>query len=459
GFSHTFPSDTEFLLVAPDGSTTVLMSQVGGGAPGVVGVDLTFDDAGPAVPSLPATGTYRPSQSALVGDFLTGGAPGPDPPTAPYGTNLFVHNGADPNGDWKLYAQDAFTFDFGEVAGGWELVLTTVPPVEISIDDVSVAEGGDAVFTVSLSTPSVTEVSVAYQTASGSAQSGADFTPASGTIVFEPLAVSKTVQVTTRSDGLGEADEDFSLDLSNPVGATIADAQGVGTITDADPNASIGDVQKAEGNAGRTSFLFVVTLDTPPAAPVSLRYATESLGATPGRDYIHVSGVLSFAAGQTSRSLSVPVVGDRVEERDEFFKVVLSSPTGGLAIDTAEALGWIVNDDFVGPPKVSISDASLGEGNAGSANMTFTVRLSRVSNSVLTVPYRTANGTAIAGSDYTAASGQLSFPPGVTERTVSVPITGDLDPEGDETFFVNLGAARGVAFLDRQGKGTIVDDE
>ena len=112
----------------------------------------------------------------------------------------------------------------------------------------------------------------------------------------------------------------------------------------------------------------------------------------------------------------------------------------------------------MGPPQVSISDASLVEGDAGSTDMVFTVRLSRVAGSVLSVPYSTANGTA--------SRGRLQHPERTAElphrrhrATILFPVVGDVTDEADETFFVNLGLARGVSYLDRQGKGTIVDDD
>ena len=108
GVSHTFFSDTAFLLVGPGGQSTALLYHAGPQIPALAGafnIDITLDDAGAAFPTgtAPLTGTYRPTQSAVAGDFQTGGSPGPDPPASPYGTVLFAHNGASPNGDWKLY--------------------------------------------------------------------------------------------------------------------------------------------------------------------------------------------------------------------------------------------------------------------------------------------------------------------------------------------------------------------
>jgi subtilisin-like proprotein convertase family protein len=457
GLTHTFVGDTAFLLVGPDGTSTVLLYHVGGSS-SVSGLDLAFDDAGDPVPAVMAAGTYRPTQTGLVSSFQTGGAPGPDPPPAPYGTTLFAHNGAGPNGDWRLYAQDDSGSDSGSVASGWELTLTTAIEPAASIDDVVVAEGGDAVFTVSLSSPPAFPVDVDYATAAGTATAGADFVTASGTVRFDPLQTSQALTVATVPDAEAEPAETFYVDLTSPVNATLLDAQGMGTITDDDPHATLADVEKPEGHAGTTSFVFTVTLTAPPGVPVSVAYSTAPLTATPGRDYTAVSGVLTFAAGETSGRITVPVVADRIEEQDELFKVVLSGPSG-LFIDRPEALGRIVNDDFVGLPKISIYDASLVEGDSGSANMVFTVRMSRVSSTVVTLRYATASGTAVAGSDYAPTGGTLFFPIGVKERTVSVPVIGDLLDEPTEAFFVNLSAPRGAALLDGQAKGAILDDD
>jgi hypothetical protein len=108
---------------------------------------------------------------------------------------------------------------------------------------------------------------------------------------------------------------------------------------------------------------------------------------------------------------------------------------------------------------MTVSDATLVEGDAGTANMVFTVRLNRVASTVVSVRYATSAGTAAAGSDFTVTAGILTFPLGATERMVLVPVIGDLLDEGNETFFVNLSQARGAGLLDAQGRGTIEDDD
>jgi hypothetical protein len=120
-------------------------------------------------------------------------------------------------------------------------------------------------------------------------------------------------------------------------------------------------------------------------------------------------------------------------------------------------VGTIQNDDAL--PTVSINDVSMAEGNSGTKNFTFTVTLSAASGQTVTMNFATANGTATAGSDYTATSGSLSFAPGTTSKTIAVVVIGDKTKEPDETFFVNLSSVVNATMVKGQGIGTIVNDD
>ncbi len=110
-------------------------------------------------------------------------------------------------------------------------------------------------------------------------------------------------------------------------------------------------------------------------------------------------------------------------------------------------------------PTLSINDVSEAEGNKGKTKFTFTITLSPASTGKVTVKYATADGTALAGSDYTAASGTLKFAKRQTSETVTVKVTGDKLLESNKTFFVNLSSSSGVTILDGQGLGTILNDD
>ena len=165
---------------------------------------------------------------------------------------------------------------------------------------------------------------------------------------------------------------------------------------------SINDVTQDEGNSGTQNATFTVTLSPAASQTVTVSYATANGTATAGSDYTAASGTLTFAAGETSKTIAVAVTGDTTIEADETFTVTLSGASGA-PISRAQGTGTIRNDDF---PALSINDVTVNEGNSGTTNAVFTVSLSATSPQTITVNYATANGTATAGSDYAATSRQ-----------------------------------------------------
>ncbi len=119
--------------------------------------------------------------------------------------------------------------------------------------------------------------------------------------------------------------------------AFLADSAG-------DPSISVGDTQVVEGDEGTSSAVFTVSLAAASGSGVSVRYSTSSGSAGPGSDFTGVSGLVSFAPGQTAQPVAVPVVGDKVDEADETFSLFLTNPVGGPLVD-AEGVGRILDDD------------------------------------------------------------------------------------------------------------------
>ena len=157
--------------------------------------------------------------------------------------------------------------------------------------------------------------------------------------------------------------------------------------------------------------------------------------------YLATTGTLTFSPGETSKAVTVNVLGDLLVEANETFFVNLTAPTGATLAD-GQGLGTILNDDL---PSLRISDLSKAEGQRGTSAFGFTVTLTPAPTAgTVTVRYATADGTALAGSDYTAATGTLTFGVGQTTKTVTVNVTGDTQVEADETFFVNLSAPTGA---------------
>ena len=173
-----------------------------------------------------------------------------------------------------------------------------------------------------------------------------------------------------------------------------------------------------EGNSGTTNAVFTVSLSATSPQTITVNYATANGTATAGSDYAAQAGNLTFTAGQTSKTITVPVTGDTTVEANETFVVNLSAPSKATLAD-AQGQGTITNDDVAPLPTLSINDVTVTEGNAGTIAAQFTVTLSAASTSTVTVNYATANGTATAGTDYVAQTGTLSFTAGQTSKTIS----------------------------------------
>ena len=219
----------------------------------------------------------------------------------------------------------------------------------------------------------------------------------------------------------------------------------------------IDDVSKAEGNSGSNPFTFTVSLQPASLQTVTVNYATADKDATAGSDYTAASGTLTFMPFETSKTITVNVLGDTVDEFYETFFVNLSGASGeGVIIADGQGQGKILNDDT---PTVTISDVSKAEGNTGTTAFVFTVRMSNPRMSNVMMNYATANGTAVAGTDYTATSGVLTFAAGQNSKTITVPVLGDTTVEPNKTFFLNLSGISGGILGDAQGLGTILNDD
>jgi hypothetical protein len=366
----------------------------------------------------------------------------------------------DLNGDGKL---DAVAADMvvGELNvllndGGWP--DSNAPA--ISISDVTVTEGNagttTAVFTVSLSAPSSLAIAVSYVTSDGTATAGSDYSAGSGTLTFAPGETSKTVTVLVNGDRVGEDYEFFFVNLHSPANATIADAQGQGTILDDEPRISVNDVTKIEGNSGTAQFNFALRLSAAYDAPVTVRFATAHGTATAGNDYQASSGTLTIPAGQTSGTIGVLVNGDRLPESNETFFIDLSQATNGF-IAVGRGQGTIMDDE----PRISIGDVTKSEGQKGQTTLfTFTVTLSAAYDQLVTMSFRTLNGSAKAGEDYVAKTGTLTFAPGETTKTITIEVNGDSKKEADETFYLDLFSnSVNSLFTKNRGTGTILNDD
>jgi T1SS-143 domain-containing protein len=339
----------------------------------------------------------------------------------------------------------------GGITGTGTIAETGTFTPGITIDNVTVNESqGNATFTVSLSQASANTVTVNYSTSNGTAASGSDYTAKSGTVTFNPGQTTQTITVNVTEDNAVEPNQTFNVNLTSATNATILDNQGVATIIDNEPKISINDVTVNEA-AGTATF--TVSLSDSASSNVTVQYSTSNGTATAGSDYTaRALTTLTFAPGETSKTVTVNITNDTTVESNEAFNVNLSNPSSNATIADAVGVATIVDNE----PRISINDVTVNE-SAGTA--TFTVTLSEAATGNVTVQYATANGTATAGSDYIAAAlTTLTFAPGETSKTVTVAIVNNPAIEGSENFTVNLSnASANATILDGVGVATIVE--
>jgi hypothetical protein len=225
------------------------------------------------------------------------------------------------------------------------------PLPAILINDISTTEGdaGSATtvnFTVTLNSASGKQVSVAYAITSATATAGDDFIPNQGVITFAPGVVSRSLKVTILGDDLKESNETYTVTLSTPVNATLGDSSAVGTILDDDvPVLSIQDAVAVEGESGTIPLAFTVLLSKPSTGTITVNFITSPGTASAGSDYIHTSGTLTFAAGETVKTITVSIAGDTSIENTESFTLSINTPTGGAVLGDSSAVGSIQDND------------------------------------------------------------------------------------------------------------------
>lgn len=302
-----------------------------------------------------------------------------------------------------------------------------------------------------------TAVEVAVFTQEGTAGTGTDYVPLSANLTFQPGETEKQLSIVILGDTIGELDESFTIAASHDgaIAATL-----VITIHDDDTiyYVAVSDTGVVEGTGGSSTATFRVMFLPPPPNGGTVRYETEHDTAN-AADYRPASGTLSFAAGETGLPISVEVFGDATGEKDERFRMRLSAPTGGVHLFDATGVATIYDDD--GPivrPTLSIEDAAVTETNAPAAAQ-FTLRLSKASETSVSVRYDTDDGSAQAGADYETRSGTVTFAPGQLTKTIAIPIAGDTVHEETETFTVLLSNGNGAVIPDLEATCTITDDD
>jgi len=459
-----FELETYTLTVSPPPSVGISVSPASVSEDGATNLTFTvtrsLNLSSPTVVNITTTGT------ATAGTDYTGSVATVTIPAGATTATIVI----DPTVDGTVEPDETVTltvaagtgYTVGVPASATGTILNDdVPSATITVSPAAVAEDGapNLIYTVTLNQAAFSALSVNY-TIGGTATNGTDYATIASPLVIPAGNTTGTITVNPTADATIEADETVTLTLAAGTGYTVGvPNSATGTILNDDlPNLTINDVTGSEGNAGITNFTFTVSLSAP-AGPggVTFNIATANGTATAGVDYVAQSLTSqTIPAGSSTYTFTVQVNGDTLNEPSETFFVNVTGVTNAVVVD-GQGVGTIVNDDPL--PSLSIDDVTVVEGNSGTTNAVFTVTLSAASGQTVTVNYATADGTATQPADYTSTSGTLTFAPGQTTRTITVPVIGETVPEANETFFVNLSGATNATISDNQGVGTITNDD
>lgn len=232
-------------------------------------------------------------------------------------------------------------------------VIIEDEPTLYILNTPSVLEGSSGTtplnFTLTLSSPYDVDITVHFATQDGSATTAdGDYQAKSGTATIAAGATTTTVTINVNGDLKSEADETVLITLSNASSAYIPDSgQAAGIIRDDELLVSVNDVTKSEGKRGKTTlFTFTVTLSAPCGQPVTMSYRTANGSATTGdSDYVARSGTLTFAPGETKKTITIEVKGDNKREASETFYLELFGLSSNALFSKNRGIGTILNDD------------------------------------------------------------------------------------------------------------------
>lgn len=307
-------------------------------------------------------------------------------------------------------------------------------------------------------------IDVSFRTALGTATAGTDFTSTSGTLSWADGDFSdRTIVVPILNDELPEPAETVFVLLSNPTGgAVLGETYFAGIdIHDDDPPQTIqfSSPTYSVVESGKLASI-TVTRDGGSAGTMIVDYATADGTAKSGkgRDFTATSGTLTFAPGETTKTISIPILDDKLFEGDESLTVSLSNPRGGATLGTNTLATLTILDQEIG--QVVFSDAVVNAvENWGS--VTLTVRRDKGNAGPVSISYATRDGTARAGRDYTATTGTLNFADGQTSASINVPLTNTSKVDGSRTLSLSLSRPTGGATLGTQRTISlkIADDE
>ncbi len=350
----------------------------------------------------------------------------------------------------------------------------------VSATGASVIEGDAATktarVTLSLDVPFNDDVTIDYTTRDDSAQANSDYVTKTGTVTFIAGETEKFIDVTIYGDTAVEVDESFTVDFSNVQNATFSgnnatiqilndDTAVGGGGGDGDANVSISF--KSPNSAWTNGFGgadIVITNNGPALTNWTLEFDAAwgrggfwNAGSWTVNGNHHTITNPAWGTLGSGQSITVGFTGSGSWTHPTNIKFNGAALDGGDGGGNDDGNGG--GDDEVVTPNITVAGATVVEGDNGTKTVTATVSLSEATTQQVAVNYSTRDGGALAGSDYQAAAGTLSFAAGETTKSVTLTINGDEDVEADESFDLILSAAVNGVITTGEAAVTITNDD
>jgi hypothetical protein len=296
---------------------------------------------------------------------------------------------------------------------------------------------------VVLSAPSDEAVTVTYAISGGTATQDADYTGGAGTLTFAPGDVEELIDVTVLPDGLEEPDETVELELSSVTGNNVVLANALHTMTIAAnvlPRVSFSTPTST--STEDMSPAIDVTLDKAPAVATTVDIAVSSTSTATGGgvDYTLSATTVTFAAGETSKQVTLTVNNDTLDENDEDAILALENPTSVILATTNTTRTHVIQDNDA-PPTVTFAAGPTSSISEAGTMVDLTVSLSTASGKDISVDFAVGGGSsATATTDFSVGTtSPLSFPAGMTSKTIRINVVQDTVVEIGETVVLALG--------------------
>jgi hypothetical protein len=305
-------------------------------------------------------------------------------------------------------------------------------------------------------------VSVAYATANGTAVAGTNFTSATGTLNWASGdTAAKTITVTISNATPFTGNKTFSVALSAPTGGATIASPGSATVSISGDAVATGNLQLSASSysVAQTAGSLTVTVNRTggSSGAIGVSYATANGTAVSGTDYTKETGTLQWVSGDASaKTISIPISGATPFSGSKSFSVALSAATGGAAVGSpATATVSITGNAAAAVGSLQLSASSYAVAQSG-GSLSVTVNRTGGSSGAVSVAYDTSDGTAVAGTDYTAQSGTLNWASGdAASKTISIPVSNTTPYSGSKSLTVAISSPAGGATLSTPNSATV----